>query len=367
MLLLRLNKAAPLTNAELDNNLIYLDDRCTSLESSKLSSIDLLSHIKFIGGLGSGIDADKLDGMDASPSNLFSTVVARDTAGNFSANVITATLVGNASSATSATTLSGIVNIANGGTGSTTIVTGYVKSDGNTLTGTPFVGAGDVIGDISGNAANINGIISIANGGTGSTTASIARTNLGLVIGQTIQPYSSNLQMLSGVSTDGLLMFGSGLITTRQISVGNCLLITNQDGVSGNPTISITTVDITHGGTGANTASGACQSIGAVRDIDGVLNGIPTAQTAAVGTNTNQLATCSFTINNSVPTGTKLVIAGNTVPAGYLAMNGAQVLRNTYFGLFTLIGTYFGSGNGSSTFNLPTDIAPVGFISVIKT
>jgi hypothetical protein len=366
MLLLRLNKAAPLTNAELDNNLIYLDDRCTSLESTKLTAIDLLAQIKFIGGLGSGIDADKLDGMDATPSSLFSTVVARDTAGNFSANVITATLVGNATSANSATTLNGIVNIANGGTGATTITHGYVKSDGAVLTGTPFVGGGDVVGDISGNATNVNGVVSIANGGTGSTTANVARTNLGLVIGQTVQPYSSNLQMLSGVSTSGLLMFGSGIITTRQITVGNCMLITNQDGVSGNPTISITTVDIAHGGTGANTSSGACQSIGAVRDVDGVLNGIPTAPTAAIGTNTNQLATCSFAINNSVPTGTKLVIVGNVVPPGYLAMNGAQVLRNTYYALFTLCGTYFGSGNGSSTFNLPTDVAPVGFISVIK-
>ena len=45
--------------------------------------------------------------------------------------------------------------------------------------------------------------------------------------------------------------------------------------------------------------------------------------------------------------------AFKTVPTGYLVCNGAQVSRTTYADLFKAIGTTFGSGNGSTTFNLP--------------
>lgn len=45
--------------------------------------------------------------------------------------------------------------------------------------------------------------------------------------------------------------------------------------------------------------------------------------------------------------------AFNTPPDGYLVCNGATVSRETYADLFNVIGTTFGSGNGSTTFNLP--------------
>lgn len=45
--------------------------------------------------------------------------------------------------------------------------------------------------------------------------------------------------------------------------------------------------------------------------------------------------------------------ATNTAPAGYLECSGAAVSRTTYAALFAVIGTTFGSGDGSTTFNLP--------------
>lgn len=42
-----------------------------------------------------------------------------------------------------------------------------------------------------------------------------------------------------------------------------------------------------------------------------------------------------------------------TVPAGYLLEDGSAVSRTTYADLFAVIGTTFGAGNGSTTFNLP--------------
>lgn len=53
----------------------------------------------------------------------------------------------------------------------------------------------------------------------------------------------------------------------------------------------------------------------------------------------------------SVPTG--MISAFHTVPEGWLQCNGAAVSRTTYAALFAVIGTKYGSGNGSTTFNLP--------------
>jgi len=45
--------------------------------------------------------------------------------------------------------------------------------------------------------------------------------------------------------------------------------------------------------------------------------------------------------------------AANTAPTGTLKANGAAVSRSTYAALFAVIGTTFGVGNGSTTFNVP--------------
>ena len=48
-----------------------------------------------------------------------------------------------------------------------------------------------------------------------------------------------------------------------------------------------------------------------------------------------------------------LFFAANTPPTGWLKANGAAVSRATYASLFAAIGTTFGAGDGSTTFNLP--------------
>lgn len=46
-------------------------------------------------------------------------------------------------------------------------------------------------------------------------------------------------------------------------------------------------------------------------------------------------------------------VARSTAPNGWLKANGAAVSRTTYSALFAAIGTTFGAGDGSTTFNLP--------------
>jgi microcystin-dependent protein len=42
-----------------------------------------------------------------------------------------------------------------------------------------------------------------------------------------------------------------------------------------------------------------------------------------------------------------------SIPSGFLECNGSDVSRTTYAALFAVIGTTYGSGNGSTTFTLP--------------
>lgn len=53
------------------------------------------------------------------------------------------------------------------------------------------------------------------------------------------------------------------------------------------------------------------------------------------------------------PTGSILTFPTDSLPTGYLGCDGAAVSRTTYADLFTEIGTLYGLGDGSTTFNLP--------------
>lgn len=53
------------------------------------------------------------------------------------------------------------------------------------------------------------------------------------------------------------------------------------------------------------------------------------------------------------PAGVMEMYGGATAPAGYLLCDGAEISRVLYANLFTAIGTAYGVGNGTTTFNLP--------------
>jgi microcystin-dependent protein len=86
------------------------------------------------------------------------------------------------------------------------------------------------------------------------------------------------------------------------------------------------------------------------------LTGIPTAPTASAGTSSMQIATTAFVATQAaatLPTGTVLSFAGSSAPSGYLLCDGAAVSRTTYAALYAVVGTTYGTGDGSTTFNVP--------------
>lgn len=55
----------------------------------------------------------------------------------------------------------------------------------------------------------------------------------------------------------------------------------------------------------------------------------------------------------SLPIGVILPFSGPNVPAGWLFCYGQTASRTTYADLFAVIGTQYGAGNGTTTFNVP--------------
>lgn len=247
---LRSVKGSPLTLAEADANFTNLNVEVgTKLDAAQYTASDILQKLKTVDGATSGLDADLLDGLNASTSHVDNTptIVSRSSAGNFSANTITANLVGNVTGNVvgdltgnvtgNATNIDGVVAVGNGGTGATTVSAARINfgigsiasqdSSSVTITG--------------GSIANITDL-AVADGGTGASNPGQARANLGLAIGVDVQPFSNELTSIAGAVTNTgfYVRTGTASITQRSLTAGaNGIVITNGNGVSGDPIINI--------------------------------------------------------------------------------------------------------------------------------
>lgn len=78
------------------------------------------------------------------------------------------------------------------------------------------------------------------------------------------------------------------------------------------------------------------------------IDNVVSPQTAILAALANYQATLA-----GVPIGAQMTFAGATPPTGWLLCYGQAVSRTTYASLFAVIGTAYGIGDGSTTFNLP--------------
>jgi microcystin-dependent protein len=67
----------------------------------------------------------------------------------------------------------------------------------------------------------------------------------------------------------------------------------------------------------------------------------------------NASAGAYFLLDVEGDTGEVKPFAGATAPAGHLLCFGQTISRTAYAGLFAVLGTTYGAGDGSTTFNLP--------------
>jgi hypothetical protein len=194
---LRSIKGSPLTIAEMDDNFTALNtDIGNRVLSSSYTASDVLTKIKTVDGTGSGLDADLLDGLSSASTNTISTIVARDSSGNFAAGQITASLlVGSLTVPTTGTlSISGsssgsialtVPAVAGSHTVTLPATTGTVVTTGDTGTVTNTMLAGSIANaklanstiTIDGNAVSLGGSVSISSGNITWTGAQTFRDN----------------------------------------------------------------------------------------------------------------------------------------------------------------------------------------------
>jgi len=63
--------------------------------------------------------------------------------------------------------------------------------------------------------------------------------------------------------------------------------------------------------------------------------------------------TLNVKVTDTLPVGTIIPYAGATIPSNYMKCEGQELSRIEYDILFSAIGTTYGAGNGTTTFNLP--------------
>tara|TARA_B100000085_G_C18450211_1_gene474534 strand:+ start:204 stop:770 length:567 start_codon:yes stop_codon:yes gene_type:complete len=69
--------------------------------------------------------------------------------------------------------------------------------------------------------------------------------------------------------------------------------------------------------------------------------------------NSSTISTSAIPNGSGVSIGSIVPFGGTAAPTGFLACDGSAISRTTYADLFSAISTTWGTGDGSSTFNIP--------------
>ena len=165
----------------------------------------------------------------------------------------------------------------------------------------------------------------------------------------TSAPSSTVAYMLWADTTNGLLKVRNGAnnawISLGAIDTANLGLAT-----LGSPSF-----------TGTLTSAGdiVCSGTGSLQlpvGTTGQRPGSPSTGDTRFNSSLSQVETYSGSTWEKVgglPAGSVVSYAHSTVPSGWLECNGSAYSRSTYATLYSAIGTLWGTGNGSTTFNIP--------------
>ena len=95
---------------------------------------------------------------------------------------------------------------------------------------------------------------------------------------------------------------------------------------------------------------------------ESVLGGIKVGANLTIDEDGKLNASGGSSTGEKTPVGAVMQYAGSTAPTNWLICDGSAVSRTTYAELFNVIGTTYGTGDGSTTFNLPNSKGrvPVG-------
>lgn len=160
----------------------------------------------------------------------------------------------------------------------------------------------------------------------------------------------------SSSASSALTAAASALSSKADASTSAASAATSETNAAGSASAAATSA--TNAGNSATAAAGSASAsstsaTNAANSASAAATSATNAATSASNAAASETNAAAILANSIVRPGTIVFHAKNTTPAGFLKANGAAVSRTTYADLFAEIGTTFGAGNGSTTFNLP--------------
>ena len=295
----------------------------------------------FDGTSGHSHDGTTGEGPQIAAGGIASNAVT--TAKILDANVTTAKIANDAVTLGTKTSGNYVAAGATSGTG----ISGSVSSEGGTFTVTSNATSANTAGTIvardgSGNfsAGNVTVGNLITSGNVDGRDVSADGTKLdGIEASADVTDSTNVASSLTGFTTDTSFI-GSDLIPVYDVSQSRWEKGTITNAALAGPT----------GPTGPTRPTGPAGPAGATGPTGATGPNGPTGPTGSTGPTG---PTGPAGADATSPVGTVIWHAASSAPSGYLKANGAAVSRTTYSSLFSVIGTTYGSGNGSTTFNVP--------------
>ena len=208
-----------------------------------------------------------------------------------------------------------------------------------------------------------SGVVTVA-GELSATTLDIGGTNITATAAELnildgVTASASELNVLDGVtaSTSELNIMNGVTATTSELNTldgvtASASEINLLDGVSGLVKADFTKLAaITSSAAELNVLDGYTGSVTELNYLDTLhATGVTSSEFDFLDGVTSNIQT---QINTIMPSGVLMPYGGSSAPTGFLLCDGSAVSRSTYADLFSAIGTTYGSGNGSTTFNIP--------------
>ena len=238
-------------------------------------------------------------------------------------------------------------------------VDGFDASAGTTANTIPVRDKnGDLPGNVLGNAATatkaekLSATNPVEMGGTGATTPQQARQNLGT---PPTEHSSSGTEFGLGTSVKhGHTKLSDATDNSSDVNGGTAATPKAVKTVADSVAALKADVESEFAATAsAQAASDAAQNAAIAAAQTSANNAQTSADNAQQSANAAQESANAALAKEAVLPGSVIAWAANSTPDGYLLCNGAAVSRTTYKALFDTIGTTYGTGDGSTTFNLP--------------
>lgn len=190
----------------------------------------------------------------------------------------------------------------------------------------------------------------------GQLTGTVGASNIGndtVALGtKTTGDYVATLQAGTGVTVTN----GSGEGVSPTVAIGQAVGTTDSPqfvGVTATGTVSANAVSVTNG-VGAASATITGTTATSILTVDGIeIDTTGATSNQVLAYNGTKFAPSTPTAVTAVPTGSITMWATTTAPTDWLLCDGSAVSRTTYATLFGVISTTYGTGDGSTTFNLP--------------